>query len=361
LSYIELHAASAFSFLDGASLPETLIGASSQFGMPAVALLDRDGVYGAARFHLSAKKAGIKAHVGAELSLSRKSETSLLPLLALDRTGYRNLCRLITQMKLCAPKGKGTVSEADLMPYAEGLICLTGGDRGPLAQAIRRDGVDEGRRVAERLIKIFGRDGVYVELQRHFTREEEALNQCAIEIARSLRLPLLATNGVQYALPAEREILDVFTCIRNHCTLETAGRLLMRNSERHLKSPQEMTRLFADLPEAIANTEELSSRLHFTLQELGYEFPQYPVSDGNTMMSYLRKRVDEGARQRYRPYGERHHKQIERELALIEKLSLEGYFLIVWDIVEYCRKNNILVQGRGGSHRHGVAFREIPF
>jgi error-prone DNA polymerase len=353
LSYIELHAASAFSFLDGASLPESLIEACNNFEMPSMALLDRDGIYGAARFHLSAKKAGIQAHVGAEISLSSGCR---LPVLVLNRTGYQNLCRLLTQMKLNAPKGTATVSEEDLIPYSEGLVCLTGGERGPLPQTLQRDGMKEGRRTVERLVDIFGRDCVYVELQRHFLREEEAANQRAVEIAQALRLPLLATNGVRYAMPQEREVLDVFTCLRNHRTLETAGRLLVRNAESRVKAPHEMARLFSDLPEALAQTLELASRLEFTLKDLGYEFPRYPVPDGETMTSFLRRRVDEGARERYRPFEERHRRQIERELRLIEKLSLEGYFLIVWDIVQFCRRNDILVQGRGSAANSAVCY-----
>jgi len=353
LSYIELHAASAFSFLDGASLPESLIEACRNFEMPSMALLDRDGIYGAARFHLSGKKAGVRAHVGAEISMS---SGCLLPVLALNRTGYQNLCRLLTQMKLNAPKGEATVSEEDLITYSEGLVCLTGGERGPLPQALHSSGMKEGRRTVERLVEIFGHDRVYVELQRHFLRDEEAANQRAVEIARSMRLPLLATNGVRYAIPQEREILDVFTCIRNHRTLETAGRLLIRNAESRVKAPGEMAQLFSDLPEALAQTLELSSRLEFTLKDLGYEFPRYPVPDGETMTSFLRKRVDEGARNRYRPYTEHHRRQIERELQLIEKLSLEGYFLIVWDIVQFCRQNDILVQGRGSAANSAVCY-----
>jgi error-prone DNA polymerase len=373
LNYVELHAASAFSFLEGASLPEELIGACREYEMPAMALLDRDGVYGSARFHLAAKKAGIHAHVGAEITVEGMAQTlttphrfartppprggeSPLPLLAENQTGYKNLCRLITQMKMNAPKGEGATTESALTPYAPGLICLTGGDGGPLPNAIRAGGVHEGRRVVERLVDIFGRDNVYVELQRHFHRDQEAINHRAIEIARAMGLPLIATNGVRYAVPPQREILDVFTCIRNHCTLETAGRLLTTNSERHMKGPHEMARMFADLPEAIANTVELSSRLQFTLKDLGYQFPRYPTPDGETMTSFLEKRVDEGARQRYRPYGDKHRAQIERELALIEKLALEGYFLIVWDIVQFCRRNNILVQGRGSAANSAVCY-----
>ena len=159
--------------------------------------------------------------------------------------------------------------------------------------------MEEARHSVECLTGIFGHGNVYVELQRHFHRQQEARNRAAIEIARSLKLPLLATNGVCYATPQERELCDVFTAIRNHTTLATAGRLLARNSERHVKSPQQMQQLFADLPEALANTVELSSRLEFTLEALGYEFPKYPVPEGETMMSFLRERTREGFQQRY--------------------------------------------------------------
>jgi error-prone DNA polymerase len=357
LNYIELHAASAFSFLQGASLPEHISETGASYGMPAMALLDRDGVYGAARFHLSAKKLGVKAHVGAELSIrDQAGRVALLPVLASNLVGYQNLCRLITQMKLNVPKGQGALTFDDVGPYADGLIALTGGDGGPLALAITKGGVDSGHGLLDRLNTIFGAGNLYVELQRHFTRDEERFNQRAIELARSRHLPLLATNGVRHATPPQREILDVFTCIRNHCTLQTAGRLLTRNAERHLKSSDEMSRIFSDIPEAIANTQELSSRLEFTLEHLGYVFPRYPVPDGGTMAQFLRARVNEGARQRYRPYTEKHRRQIERELKLIEKLSLEGYFLIVWDIVQFCRRNSILVQGRGSAANSAVCY-----
>ena len=156
--------------------------------------------------------------------------------------------------------------------------------------------------------------------------------------------------------PRERELLDVLTCVRQKVTLATAGRLLERNSERYVKTPAQMARLFADLPEAIAHTLEISSRLQFTLADLGYQFPRYPVPEGETQMSFLRKRVDEGARRRYQPYHERARRQIERELALIEKLKLPGYFLIVWDIVRFCKENAILAQGRGSAANSAVCY-----
>ncbi len=373
--FIELHSRSAFSFLEGTALPEDLIATCAHLNMPAMALLDRDGVYGAPRFYMAAKKAGIKAHLGAEVtsefspikpSVSHSSVPLCLrgevrlPLLVSSRPGYQNLCRLITRMKLRSKKGEGAVRKEELQEHAGGLICLTGGDGGPLAAALAQGGMEEARYAIECLTSIFGPGNVYVELQRHFHRQQEARNRAAIEIARSLNLPLLATNGVCYATPRERELCDVFTAIRHHATLATAGRLLARNSERHVKSPRQMQQLFADLPEALANTVELSSRLEFTLEALGYEFPKYPVPDGETMMSFLRERTREGFQQRYGRADAglkiRAQLQIERELMLIEKLKLPGYFLIVWDLVRFCREQNILVQGRGSAANSAVCY-----
>src|SRR2546421_9820045 len=356
--------------------------------MPAMALLDNDGLYGAARFHLAGKKRKVKAHIGAEITVSSlKSQVSksqprrqnpefqipntkykiqkqliTLPVLVRNRTGYQNLCRLITMMKLRVPKhakpGECAVTPEELAQYADGLICLTGADDGPMAKTFNHRGHREALETTEWLVDIFGKEKVYAELQRHFNREEEVRNHAVIEIARRLKLPLLATNGVCYATRAQRQVTDVFTCIRNHVHLETAGRLLSINSEKFVKSPKEMVRIFADLPEAIANTVELSSRLEFTLKDLGYEFPKYSVPPGETMTSFLRKRTFEGAHLRYGRNGQyaRAKKQIEHELKLIEKLKLEGYFLIVWDIVEFCKRNGILIQGRGSAANSAVCY-----
>jgi len=401
--YTELHARSAFSFLEGSSLPEELAAACARLNQPAMALLDTDGVYGAPRFHQAAQKAKIKAHIGAEVTCSslhsvilsgasasrsealaqskdpyprqsarnlgvpRKIQTdvpSRLPLLVSSRAGYQNLCRLITKMKMRAPKNAGAahhaVHQEELEEHSPGLICLTGGPEGPLAAALQQGGMEEARLQVERLIAIFGHKNVYVELQRHYRREEEARNRAAISIARSLKLPILATNGVCYATAQARELCDAFTAIRHQRTLSTAGRLLSRNSERFLKSAPEMQQLFFDLPEAIANTGELSSRLEFTLNDLGYEFPRYPVPQGETMNSFLRERTREGFHQRYGratpDLQTRARRQIEHELALIEKLNLAGYFLIVWDLVRFCREQNILMQGRGSAANSAVCY-----
>ncbi len=242
-------------------------------------------------------------------------------------------------MHLRSPKGEGRARRHDLEEHADGLIAL----------------LDDWR-YADRLQAVFGRENLYVEIQRHFRREQEHANHALIDFARSRRLPLLASNGVRYAKPSGHALYDVLTCLREKTVLDQAGRRLEPHGERYLKSPREMERIFRDLPEAVRNTAELASRLDFTLQDLGYEFPHYPVFPGESEMSYLAKVTDQGARERYRPYHERARRQIEHELRVIEKLNLPGYFLIVWDMIRFCRENKILAQGRGSAANSAVCY-----
>ncbi len=377
--HIELHTATSFSFLEGASLPEDLIAEAARLGYPALALCDRDGVYGAPRFHKAATEAGVRPLVGCEISLdlvatgipagppnlsSRDAQKiknhklgkpviratkqqgnastahdSRLTVLVENRRGYQNLCRLLTRMHLGAPKGEGRASWDDIERYSAGLIALT-----------------NNLRDADRLRSIFGPKNLYVEIQRHFRRDQERYNRALIDYARYYGLPLLATNGVRYAKKSGRRLFDALTSIRKKTVLDQAGRLLDANAERHLKSPAEMAGLFRDLPEAIRNTKDLAARLEFTLENLGYEFPNYPVPPSETMISYLCKITDQGARERYRPYHERARRQIEHELRVIDKLNLAGYFLIVWDMVRFCRENRILAQGRGSAANSAVCY-----
>jgi error-prone DNA polymerase len=354
-AYVELHARSAFSFLEGASLPEALVERAAKFEFPAMALLDRDSLSGAVRFHNAAGKAKLRALVGVEVTAQ---EGFRYPLIAETRQGYQNLCRLLSKIKLREANGnqhKAAATFEDIAEHSGGVVCLTGGDEGPLAFALR-GGDEQACLQMQKIVGIFGERNVYVELQRRRLREEERRNQAAIDLASRFHLPLLATNGVCHATPGQRELMDVLTCTRHKTTIAEAGRLLAINSHRHIKPPEEMTRLFADLPEAIANTRELGARISFTLADLGYKFPPYPAPEGETMNSFLRKLTEGGARDRYGNYEGRVRAQIERELALIEKLDLAGYFLIVWDIVRFCRENNILIQGRGSAANSAVCY-----
>jgi len=353
--FIELHAQSAFSFLEGAEPPEAYAAAAARLEMPAVALCDRDGVYGAPRFTRAALNAGVKPIVGSELTLA---DGSRLPLLVEDREGYQNLCRLITRMKLGAAKGAAAATLDDLTPYAAGLVCLTGGARGPLARRVGAGDVEGARGVLERLVTIFGRSNCYVEIQRHLEREQERVLQGLVALARAAEVPLVATSQPLHARPEGRLLADVFTCVREKTDLDHAGRLLTVNGERRFRSGREMTRLFHDLPDALANTGELALRLGFTLKDLGYRFPEFPLPPGETPLAHLRELVTRGVRARYGtgPLAARARSQVAHELDVIGRLDLAGYFLIVWDIVEYCHANDILVQGRGSAANSAVCY-----
>jgi len=454
--YAELRAASAFSFLDGASLPEDLVARAAELDLPAVALVDRDGVAGAPRFYKAAKAAGIRAIVGAEVTLAEESLPPLprdgsclarfplgarlscapngsprsshpspptrergrrvgasggvgvartggasaegpiaygrvggaperwddrvapgpgarhprcrggtsateepppprLTLLVESRAGYKNLCKLITAAARGKPKGEARASWEEIAAHAAGLHVLSGGDESPLARAVDGGDLAAARTLLERLAALFpGR--LHVELQRHGRREEERRNQLLIELAERLRLPLVATQGARYARRDEKPLHDVLTAIRHHTTLDAAGSLLAAQRERHLKPAAELARLFPDRPEAVAHARELGERLDFTLADLGYRFPDFPLPAGETPTSHLREITWNRARARFRPLSARAQAQLERELALIEKLDLAGYFLIVWDLVEFCRREQILCQGRGSAANSAVCY-----
>ncbi len=355
--YIELQTASAFSFLRGASLPETLVDRAAALGYPALALLDADGVYGIPRFHKAALRAGIRPIIGAELTMAMDPAATgasascrwTLPVLVERAEGYRNLCRLVTRMKMRAGKEGGALGLDELEGHTAGLVALAGRP----ALDTRLYGVGG---LVDRLVGHFGRRNVYVALQRHHRREDESDISALTSLATAFRVPVVATGGVRFAEPAARPLFDVLTCVRHHTTLDAAGRRLASNAEQYLKAPEVMAALFADRPDALAGSLALAERLEYTMADLGYRFPSYPVPPGETEASFLRHITEAGARERYRPYDDQARAQIARELALIEKLALAGYFLIVWDIVNFCRREQILVQGRGSAANSAVCY-----
>ena len=380
MSYIELHACSAFSFLRGASFPEQLAETAAGLEMPAMALLDRNGIYGAQRFSAAARERNVRPIVGAELSME---DGCILPVLVKNRAGYKNLCELLTHAHLRSEKGSCLVRWGELAEFASGLVVLFGSGSARASSGSCRSASPNGVHCAEAfparapetaregacapqrqssadhvqlLIDLFGRDNVFVEIQRHFLRGEDRINRQLSDLAEHYRLPLVATNGVQYARPNGRQTLDVFTCIREHTHLDAAGKLLSQNAERHLKSDAEMRALFHDRPAAIENTGRLSERLEFSLENIGYEFPTFSVPDGHDMDSFLRTITLFGAQQRYAAISTAVKRKLEEELSLIQKLGFSGYFLIVWDIINFCREHNVMVQGRGSAANSAVCY-----
>jgi len=345
--YVELRCKSAFSFLQAASAPEDLVSAAAGLDMDCLALADRDGLYGAPRFYQAAREAGLHPVVGAEVGLDTGS--SLLLLVENER-GYKNLCRLISVGHSGRPKGESLLRIEQLEPRCEGLLCLTGD---ALDADLQRG---EGPGLLDRLRGMFGPRSVWVEIGRHFDRREARLNEARCALAERAGARLVATNDVRYARRQKRRLQDVMTCIREKVRLDTAGRLLQPNAERYLKSAGQMSELFSDLPRAVHNTREVAARCAFDLGDLDYRFPDFPVPEGETAFSFLHRLVQQGARHRYRPISARHMQQLTRELALIDKLELAGYFLLVWDLCRYCREKGILVQGRGSAANSAVCY-----
>ncbi len=379
MTYVELHARSAFSFLRGASIPEDLMAAAMEAGLPAMALLDRDGVYGAPRFYSSAQenKFAVRPRVGAEITME---DGTVVPLLATSRTGYQNLCQLITEAKLVPRAQTLTISNlpphvdphdrkrpcfatwSELARFNEGLIAFTGDEEGPVRHAWRTLGRERAGDALEKLTEIFGQESnpsvarLFVEIQRQRLRGEEREIGFLRDLAAAKGLPLVATGGVNYAIPQHRMVADVFTCLRLHTTLDAAGRALAVNSERHVRSAEAMRTLFGDLPEALDNTLRVEERLDFTLENLGYQFPTYDTPDGESMDSYLREQTFRCARERLGDLPETLERQLNKELELIGRLKFAGYFLIVWDICDWARRNQIIVQGRGSAANSAVCY-----
>src|SRR5437016_10609138 len=343
--YVELRCRSAFSFLACASLPEDLVERAAALGYDALALADRGGVYGAPRFFQAARRAGLRALVGAEVAVAGAGS---LWLLVEERAGYQNLCRLLTAGALGRAKGEALVTWAEVEEHAAGLHCLAGGAEGPLA------GTDAAPNLA-RLRAIFG-PRLAVDVHRHGERAGERLARRLADLAAAHRVPVVATNDVRHAAPAGRPLLDVLTCIRLGTTLDQAGRRLLANAERHLKAPAEMAALFRDTPEAIRQSRRIAERCAFTLADMGYHFPEFPLAAGETPIGHLRALTGRGARERYRAITPRVQQQLEHELGMIERLDLAGYFLIVWDIVRFCRERGILCQGRGSAANSAVCY-----
>ncbi|MEE9606275.1 MAG: error-prone DNA polymerase [Myxococcota bacterium] len=361
--YVELRCRSAFSFLEAASNPEDLVERAAELGYPALALGDRGGVYGIPRFHQAAKAAGLRAIVGAELGIEAGPTASLL-LLVESQRGYRNLCRLLTLGHAHGKRAKPARSEPEasgggpprrrtqaqvtwqeLEEHAAGLVALARGDRSLSAPLL------------DRALAVFGRGRLWVDVSRHLDRAAEAAARRAVNLAQAAAIPIVATNDVQYARPDGRRLLDALSCLRWKTALDRAGRRLAPNAERHLRSRRCMAERFSDRPEWIRATRAIAERCAFTLENLGYRFPKFPVPHGETQASRLRRLTEAGARERYGtplPAPARH--QLEHELAVIEKLDLAGYFLIVHDISRFARERDILAQGRGSAANSAVCY-----
>ena len=372
MSYVPLWCKSNFSFLEGASHPDELVERAHALGMRGLALTDRDGVHGVVRAHVKARELGVSLIVGAEVTVGDSATAgadddaaagpgttggspapvSTCVLLAMNRTGYANLCRLITTGRLRRPKGESCVTWPEVCARAEGLIALWGGDRSVLI----RD--EEPRAVIAPMREAFG-DRLYAMVSRHRRAEEVRQEARVRRHAERAGLPLVAATEVLYHTPARRDLQDVLTCIGHGVTLATAGRLTKPNAEHDLKAPEVMAQLYAGEQALIERTHEVASRCTFALSEIRYRYPAEKLPDGRTSTAWLRELTLRGARERFVGAGgvpPAIREQIDKELALIDELDYGGYFLTMWEIVRYCRQEGILCQGRGSAANSVVCY-----
>src|SRR5579872_1510476 len=351
--YAELHAHSNFTLLEGGSHPEELIARACELGHAAIALTDRDGLYGAVRFAQAGRDDGVEAIVGAELTME---DATHLVVLVTDKAGYGNLSRLISRARLDRPRGKPATTYPTLAQYARGLIALSGCGQGGVPAALERGDMRAASELATRLRDIFGWGNFWIELQRHLLPDDGPRIRALVSLAQMLEIGIVATGGVHYARAEHRPLADVLSCIRLKTTLDQAGTRLRPNGEYYLRSPEEMLRWFAEHPRAVHNSVAIAQRCGFRLGKLENEFPDFALPVGETAFSYLYKLVHEGVQRRYRPVTPDVSAQIAHELGVIQKLDLAGYFLIVWDMVRFAREHNILVQGRGSAANSAVCY-----
>jgi error-prone DNA polymerase len=353
--YAELHTWSNFSFLQGGSHPEALIERAAELGLSAIALTDRDGLYGAVRFSAHARQCGVAAIIGSELTFE---DGARIVLLVEDERGYAHCCELISRAQMRGSKGDAKLRWEDLEACNEGLIALSGGPYGRVERALSEGDMATAAREAQRLSAIFpGR--FYLELQQHLTVQETQRNLQLVRLARRLGLPYVATNAVVYADKDDALLADVLSCVREGTTLAQAraANRLRPNAEFYLKTPAAMRRLFERYPQAVEAGLAIARRCRFRLERLSGQFPLFPVPEGSSPQHRLRELVYEGAAKRYpMPLETCVERQLEYELGIIARMDLAGYFLIVWDIVNKAAELGVLCQGRGSAANSAVCY-----
>ncbi|HTP59023.1 MAG TPA: PHP domain-containing protein, partial [Spirochaetia bacterium] len=342
--YVPLWCKTNYSFLEGASHPEELIHAAALLGLPAIAVTDRNGVYGMVRAFDTARQCGIKLLSGSQVSVT---DGSSVVLIAQDRAGYAALCRLVSRGHLRNPKGSCTVSWEEVAESQKGLIALW-----------LNDATDPvlSRRALGGMKEAFG-SRLYGVVARHRWVDDVGRERAVRGVADKLSIPLVAATEVLYHVPGRRMLQDVLTCIRHGTTLREAGTLLFPNDQHALLSAPELDALYSDCPDLVRASCEVADQCSFSMEELVYRYPEEDVPQGFTTAGWLRHLAYQGATERYQgSVPESARSLLEKELALIQELGYCGYFLTMWELVRFCRQNGILCQGRGSAANSVVCY-----
>ncbi len=377
--YAELHCHSNFSFLDGASSPEALVEEGVRQGLEALAITDHDGFYGVVRFAEAARKHGLPTVFGSELTIGAarppKPNTAPIPqpdphgehllVLARDTTGYAALARVISEAQLAGDKGAPRLTYNDFDRWlnpgeVDHLLVLTGCRKGAVPKALETNGPAAAQQELHKLIDRFGKHNVAVELWDHGAPLDSVRNDALAQIAMRAGVEPIATNNVHYAATKDRRLATALAAVRSRKSLDELQGWLPAGAVAHIRSGDEQARRFARFPGVVERAAEFGRNCAFDLSLMAPNLPPYPCPDGLTEMQYLRRLVEEGGAKRY---GPRHRermpgawKQLDHELDLIETLGFPGYFLVVWDIVEFCRRSDIYCQGRGSAANSAVCY-----
>jgi error-prone DNA polymerase len=367
--YAELHCHTAYSWLDGASHPEKLAEEAARLGLDALAVTDHDGMYGIVRFAEAARAVGLKTIFGAELSLATTRipngiadpDGDHLVVLARDPFGYARLCRAISLAQLRGEKGRPVHDMRELSELCGGRwVVLTGCRTGAVPGGLVERGPSAARDELARLIDAFGRDNVAVELWDHGDPLDSHRNDALAEIAAHADVQIVATNNVHYATPKQYGLYTAMAAVRARRSLDEMDGWLPPAATAHLRSGAEQRLRFSRYPGAVERAASLGGECAFDLRLIAPTLPPYPVPLGETEATFLRQITYAGAERRYGPRDTERvagaWAQIDRELHVIEQMNFPGYFLIVWDIVEFCRKSNILCQGRGSAANSAVCY-----
>ena len=356
LTYCELHCHSNYSFLEGASHPEELVARAGELEIPALAITDRNGLYSAVKFFHEAQAAGIQPIIGLELTLDDGTPPpkdrvdfdlwgERLILLAQDRDGYMNLCRLVSRAQMPHAKGTARLPPEELASNSGHLVALTA----------------EPKHRLPFFQEVFGRDQVFIELHDHLAPQDRARNQALIEMAEAHHAPLVITNEVFYAVRDRHRLHDVMTAIRHRTTLDQAAAYLHPNAEHYLKSESELRRVFKRYPphiteQGFANAAAIAQRCRFNFDLKKARFPGFPVPAGETAYSFLYRLCQEAVRGKYHPVTPEVAARLQKELEVINKTGFAEFFLINWDLMEFARSRGIPGQGRGSAADSIVAY-----
>lgn len=368
MSFAHLHVHTEYSLLDGFSNIKKLIERAKEMGMPALAITDHGTMHGVIEFYERAKEAGIKPIVGIETYMAARTmkdhdpkedrRSSHLLLLAENETGYKNLLQIASTAQLEGFYYYPRVDKEFLAKHTAGLICTSGCMSAEVPRLLENGQMDEARRSLDWYYEVFGKDNFFLELQQHDIPELERINRNLLELGHRYDANFVATNDVHYINPEDARLQDILLAIQTGALLTDPDRMRMTGPTYYLRSPDEMTRLFAEVPDSLSNTLLIAERCNVDLSVKNYRLPLFEVPEGQTAETYLRSLCDEGTKRRYgeRADSEQVQTRLDYELGIINKMGFDAYFLIVWDLCRYARERDIWYNARGSAAGSIVAY-----